>query len=49
MDDVLQEKLINWSYVVCDAALRRHFDKELQKHYEVSIKKPNGFPYDRGY
>jgi NTE family protein len=25
MDDTLQERLINWGYAVCDAALRRHF------------------------
>ncbi len=49
IDDVRQEKLINWGYAVCDAALRRHFDEELQKRYGVTIKKPNGFPYDRGY
>lgn len=49
MDDVLQEKLINWGYAVSDAALRRHFDEELQQRYAVTIKKPKGFPYHRGY
>jgi NTE family protein len=37
MDDTLQERLINWGYAVCDAALRKHVDK--------SIAKPKGFPY----
>lgn len=49
MDDVLQEKLINWGYAVSDAALRRHFDKELQKRYDVAIKETKKFPYPRGY
>ena len=33
----LQERLINWGYAVCDAALRRHVDPNLPK--------PAGFPY----
>ena len=33
----LQERLINWGYAVCDAALRRHVDP--------TIAKPAGFPY----
>jgi NTE family protein len=37
MDDTLQERLINWGYAVCDAALRKHVDK--------SIAKPKGIPY----
>lgn len=32
-----QERLINWGYAVCDAALRRHVDP--------SLPKPAGFPY----
>jgi len=32
-----QERLINWGYAVCDAALRRHYD--------AAIPKPGGFPY----
>lgn len=30
MDAGLQERLINWGYAVCDAALRRHVDGALQ-------------------
>jgi NTE family protein len=41
MDADLQERLINWGYAVCDAAMRRHVDS--------SLKVPTGFPYpDRG-
>jgi NTE family protein len=37
MDAELQERLINWGYAVCDAAMRRHVDS--------SLKVPSGFPY----
>ena len=33
----MQERLINWGYAVCDAALR--------KHVEPALAKPAGFPY----
>jgi NTE family protein len=33
----VQERLINWGYAVCDAALRRHVDH--------ALRKPDGFPY----
>lgn len=32
-----QEKLINWGYAVCDAAMRKHVD--------VTLPGPRGFPY----
>jgi NTE family protein len=37
MDDVTQERLINWGYAVCDAAMR--------KHVEPGAPVPGGFPY----
>ncbi|MBD3297187.1 MAG: patatin-like phospholipase family protein [candidate division Zixibacteria bacterium] len=37
VDDHLQERLINWGYAVCDAALRTHCDPQLPK--------PEGYPY----
>jgi NTE family protein len=41
MDRALQERLVNWGYAVCDAALRKHVDAQ--------IAGPKGFPYkDRG-
>jgi NTE family protein len=36
----LQERLINWGYAVCDAALRRHVQPDLPV--------PSGFPYAGG-
>jgi NTE family protein len=37
MDDTLQERLINWGYAICDAAMRRWVDPQAQP--------PAGFPY----
>lgn len=37
MEDELQERLINWGYAVCDAALRRHVDP--------GVAPPARFPY----
>jgi NTE family protein len=37
MEPDLQERLINWGYAVCDAAMRRHVDPALPE--------PPGFPY----
>jgi NTE family protein len=40
LDDVVQERLINWGYAVCDAALRKHVDPALTA--------PAAFPYAVG-
>lgn len=40
MSDEIQERLINWGYAVCDAALRSHVDS--------SISVPAQFPYSGG-
>lgn len=37
LDDVLQERLINWGFAVTDTALRRHFSP--------AAPKPPGLPY----
>ena len=37
MDAILQERLINWGYAICDAAMRRWVVPE--------AKAPAGFPY----
>jgi NTE family protein len=37
LGDETQQRLINWGYAVCDAALRRHVDP--------ALRKPAGFPY----
>jgi len=39
LDDVTQDRLINWGYAICDAAMRKHV-KDAQ-----SAPSPNGFPY----
>jgi hypothetical protein len=40
LDSKTQERLINWGYAICDAALRKHVDD--------TIPIPGGFPYDGG-
>jgi NTE family protein len=37
LDGVLQERIINWGYAVCDAAIRTHLDQ--------SLAQPPAFPY----
>ena len=37
LDAVLQERLINWGYAICDTAMRKWVD--------ASLAKPAGFPY----
>jgi NTE family protein len=39
LETVLQERLINWGYAVCDAAMR--------KHVVPGALAPVGFPYPR--
>jgi NTE family protein len=40
MPDVTQERLINWGYAICDAAMRKWVD--------ATIPPPTKFPYPRG-
>lgn len=40
VDEERQERLINWGYAICDAAVRKHVDSK--------IPAPPGFPYPRG-
>ena len=40
LDSPSQQKLMNWGYAVCDAAIRRHFD--------TSLSAPAGFPFPGG-
>jgi NTE family protein len=37
MDDTLQERIVNWGYAICDAAMRRWV--------EPGATAPAGFPY----
>ena len=39
LDSERQERLINWGYAICDAAMRTHVDP--------SLPAPPGFPYER--
>lgn len=39
LDATLQERIINWGYAVCDAALRKHVD------VDRTLPKPENFPY----
>ncbi|HEY1308620.1 MAG TPA: patatin-like phospholipase family protein [Vicinamibacterales bacterium] len=40
LEDEVQERLINWGYAVCDAAMRTHV--------AAAASPPSGFPYPRG-
>lgn len=35
IEDPLQERIVNWGYAVCDAALRRHVDPDLPRPPDV--------------
>lgn len=45
----LQDRLMNWGYAVCDAALRSHLDDALQAKLGVKITPPTAFPFPAGY
>jgi NTE family protein len=45
MDSDQQERLINWGYAICDAALRAHIDSA---KFGITISAPH-FPYSQGY
>ena len=47
MDSDRQERLINWGYAVCDAALRAHCVEILEK-YGVNVRQQPRFPYEIG-
>lgn len=45
----VQDKLMNWGYAVCDAALRAHISPALQAKLGITITPPTGFPFPGGY
>lgn len=49
MPSAQHDKLVNWGYAVCDAALRAHIDAALQAKLGVTIAPPTGFPFPGGY
>ena len=40
-----QQALINWGYVVCDAALRAHVNRDLHDLYQIDVRPARGLPY----
>jgi NTE family protein len=49
MPSNLQDRLMNWGYAVCDAALRAHIDSSLQAKLGVTINPPTKFPFAGEY
>ena len=45
----LQDRLMNWGYAICDAALRAHVGKDLQAKLGIDIKPPTRFPFSAEY
>jgi NTE family protein len=45
LDSLRQEALINWGYVVCDAALRAHAEPDLKAKYNITVLPAVGLPY----
>lgn len=44
-----QNRLMNWGYAICDAALRAHISDALQRQLGISIAPPTGFPFPGEY
>ena len=49
MSRVQHDKLVNWGYAVCDAALRAHISEPLQAKLNIKITAPTKFPFAGGY
>jgi NTE family protein len=49
MPNNVQDRLMNWGYAICDAALRAHIDAALQTELGAKIGLPTKFPFDGGY
>ena len=45
----LQDRLMNWGYAICDAALRAHVDAALQAKLDIAISPPTAFPHPGAY
>ena len=43
------DKLVNWGYAICDAALRAHIGNALQTQLGINIVLPTKFPFASGY
>jgi NTE family protein len=44
-----QDRLMNWGYAICDAALRTHVDAKLQAELKIEIAPSSQFPFAGGY
>lgn len=49
MSRPVQDRLMNWGYAICDAALRAHVDAALQAKLRVKIADPVKFPFPGDY
>jgi NTE family protein len=49
MPENLQNRLINWGYAICDAALRTHLSPPLLSKLGIEIHPPTKFPFPGGY
>jgi NTE family protein len=49
MPENVQDRLMNWGYAICDAALRAHLDPALLTKLGVKIDPPKTFPFPGGY
>jgi NTE family protein len=45
----VQDRLMNWGYAICDAALRTHIDAALQEKLKIEIRPSAEFPFAGGY
>jgi NTE family protein len=45
----VQDRLMNWGYAICDAALRAHIDAALQAKLGIEIARPTDFPFPGEY
>jgi hypothetical protein len=45
----IQNRLMNWGYAICDAALRAHVDAPLQEKLGIQITDTDKFPFRGGY
>jgi len=45
----VQNRLMNWGYAVCDAAMRAHIDPALQATLDIEIVDPDKFPFPGDY
>lgn len=45
MEVGVQERLINWGYAICDAALRKHCGEFLLKEYDIKVPDPRQLPF----